>query len=890
MSWLNGLRERARMLLRRGAVDRELADEMAFHLERETEANLARGLSPAEARRAARMSFGGEQRHREFTRDEWGATVLAGVGNDARRGLRRLAQQRGFTAAALLTLGLGIGANTAIFSLVRSVLLRPLPYEEPAGLVMVWNIAADQSEETWLSLRELLEYRERVGSVQALAAYSETEANLTGGVRPERVRAAFITPGLTAVLGVQPAQGRPLADDDAADGGAAAVLLSHELWQRRFGGGPVLGTPVRVGGVTRTVVGIMPPGFRLPLDYREEQPTELWLPAAVDRTGELSFGNRSWYLVGRLVPGAGVERANAELRAAHDAWEDAGWIDEGGADGRAFVPVDRLLTRSARPALLLLFGVVALVLLIACANVAHLLLARADARRREVATQVALGASRGRVVRQLLVESGLLAAGGALLGIVVGWVVLRAAVALSPLALVRNRAIELDPAVLAYTALLALTTTVIAGLAPALQLSGMQPAAALRGGRGDTAGLGRGLRRSLVVVETALAVTVVVAASLLGRSFAELRAVELGYRTDHLLTARVALPAADYAEAARVSGFYDQLLARVRDLPGVEQAAAARILPLSNTIGDWSITLEHRPRAPGENPNGDWQVVTPGWFETLGIQLREGRTLTHADGADAPLVALINETMADRYWPGMEALGQRFHLGTLDQPWVEVVGITRDIRHNAVVEDARAEMFLPHAQFTRITTNPGGLPPLGMTIALRTTGDPLALLPAVRGQVQALDPSLPLSAVRTMDEVARSALAQPRFTAQLLGAFGVLSLLLATVGLYGVISYMAARRTRELGIRLALGAERRAVAGMVVREGLGLAAAGLVLGLLASVWTTRFLAGQLYGVGALDPVTFAGVGAVLLAVSALASWLPARRAAGVSPLTALRLE
>jgi predicted permease len=351
---------------------------------------------------------------------------------------------------------------------------------------------------------------------------------------------------------------------------------------------------------------------------------------------------------------------------------------------------------------------------------------------------------------------------------------------------------------------------------------------------------------------------------------------------------QLALPAADYADGALVAGFYEQLLDRVRALPGVDAAAAARILPLTSTIGDWSITLEHRESRPGENPNGDWQVVTPGYFETMGLALVRGRFLTAADDGDGRMVAVINETMAERYWPDRNALGQRFHLGTLDQPWIEIVGIARDVRHNAVVEEPRAEMYLPHVQFGRATG--GGMPPRAMSLVVRTAGDPLALLPPVREQIRALDPRLPVSDVRTFDDVTSTALAQPRFTSTLIALFAALSLLLAGIGLYGVLSFAAARRTREIGIRMALGARRGSVAGLVLGEGVGLAAAGAAIGLIAAAASTRLIAGQLYGVAPLDPVTFAAVPLILIAVAALASYLPARRATRVNPLVALRTE
>jgi putative ABC transport system permease protein len=891
MSWIDGLKQRLRMTLRRRVVERELSEELRYHRERDAEQDSTRGVPAGDVRRAGALRFGGEDVVREAVRDEWTWSPLRGLDQDVRQGVRRLAQHPGFAIVALATLALGIGANAVIFSLVRSVLLEPLPYGAADRIVHIWDRAAGLSEDTWLSDRELLEYRAATRGFAALASYTDFQANLTEGEEPERVRAGAVTANLFDVLGVVPSHGRVFAEAEDVPGNGV-VVIGHELWQRRLGGAAsVLGRSIRVNGQPRTVIGIMPASFRLPLDYREARPTELWIPAAIDATQELSWGNRSNYIVGLLAAGVTAAQADEEIDAAMRTWCAAGILDnecvnDGG--NRDAVPLNALLFRGVRPALLLLFGAVVLVLLIACANVAHLLLARADARRREVATQAALGASRLRIARQLLVESGVLAVAGAAAGVACAWVGLRVALAVTPVQVIRARAVELDGAVIGFTAFLALATTLLAGAAPALQLARVDVAQVLRGGRGDASPIRRGVRRGLVVLETALSVILVMGAVLLARTFAELRRIDLGYETEQRLTMRVVLPATDYPEGAQVAAFFERLLDRVRALPGVESAAAGRILPLSGTIGDWSITLEHRTTLPGENPNGDWQVVTPGYFETLGMHRVAGRFLTPADGVGGRMVAVVNETMADRYWRGRDPVGQRFHLGTGDQPWIEIVGVARDVRHNAVVEDQRAEMFLPHAQFGRATG--GGTPPRGMSLVLHTRGEPLALAGAVREQVRALDASLPVSEIRTMDDIAAGAVAQPRFTSMLFGAFGALSLGLAAIGLYGVISYMAARRTRELGIRLALGARGRSVEAMVVREGVNLALAGVALGVLGALWATRYLASQLYGVEALDPATFVTVPLVLLGVAATASYLPARRAARISPTVALRTE
>ncbi len=462
------------------------------------------------------------------------------------------------------------------------------------------------------------------------------------------------------------------------------------------------------------------------------------------------------------------------------------------------------------------------------------------------------------------------------------WGGLRALLAATPIALLRARGVALDPLVLAFTIVLAIAATVLAGLVPALQLA-RPDLRSLPGARGDVAPIRRGMRRALVVVQTAIAVVLVIGAALLARSFVAVRATDLGYETDHRLTLRLALPTASYREPEGVAEFYRQLLERVEQLPGVRSAAAARILPLTGTIGDWSITVEGQPRNDRENPNGDWQVVTPGYFETMHVGLVAGRYPTSADRAGSEPVVLVNETMARRYWPE-GALGRRFHLGTADQPWLTIIGITRDVRHNAVIEEPRAEMYLLHSQYASHI----GAPSRGMTLIVRTVGAPDAVLGAVRGEIRALDPSLPVSDVRTMDEIARTALAPQRFSAELFGLFAVIALVLAAVGLYGVVSYIASRRTHEMGIRMALGATRASVAGLVLREGVVTAGAGIGAGLGAGLLLTRLLSSQLYGVSALDPLTFTIVPAALVLVALAAAYLPARRAARVSPAIAMR--
>jgi putative ABC transport system permease protein len=884
MSFIHALRERARMLLRRDAVERELADEMAFHLEQEAARCMTEGPNPE---RAARITFGSVDRFSEEARDDWTGAALRGIREDARHGLRALRKQPVFTVVALATLALGIGANAAIFSLVRAVLLEPLPYAQPDDLVVFWNATRSQSDDTWFSERELYEYRAASRSFASIDAYTDLTVNLRGEDEPERVRVGVVTPGLFRTLGVAPARGRDFTDADATESDERAAIISHSLWQRRFGGAAdIVGRPIETNGVTRRVVGVMPAGFQLPLDYRDDRPTELWYPL-VPSTGELSWGDRSYFLIARLRAGVSSGAASADMERAYDSWVEQQLINPL-REQRAAVPIDALLLGNVRPALMILFAAVGVIFLIACVNVMHLLLARADTRRAEIATQAALGASRWHITRRLLVETLLLSGAGAALGVFVAQAGLRAMLVLVPANVIRTRDVSLDFTVLAFAALLAIVATLLAGMAPALQLARVDLARALGGTRGEGRSMRRHLRQALVAAETALALVLVIGATLLARSFAQQRSIDLGYETRNALTFRVTLPSSDYTTSESVTQFFRTLQQEIEQLPGVTAIGGTRILPLSETIGDWSITVEHRDTLPGENPNGDWQIVTPNYFETMGIGIVAGRSFTHADNENGPLVAVINEAMAAKYWGGTNAIGRRFHLGTANQPWVEIVGVARQVRHNAVIEDPREEMYLLHSQWVQVSN--GGMPRYSMTLIARTEGNPLALVTPVRAVLRQLDAGLPLDEVRTLDAVAARALAQPRFTTTLLMLFAGLALTLALIGLYGVIAFVASRRTHEMGLRIAIGARPRMVTTMMMREGLVYALLGVLLGLPAAALANRLLQSQLYGVSTLDLRTYIVAPVFFLAVAALASYLPARRAARVSPLTALRAQ
>src|SRR5918993_821248 len=780
------------------------------------------------------------------------------LSDDIRHAIARLIRDRGFAAVTIATLALGIGANTAVFSLVKAALMSPLPYGDADRLAAIWG--PERGESTHLSLREVYTYARESQSFVDVAGYQEYDASFTGGQEPELVRAGSATPNLFEVTRTSAMLGRAFTPADTTGGSSDVIVISHGLWQRRFGGDPsIVGRSVQVNGRARTIIGAMPASFKLPNDYSSLRPTEAWVPEVVNPANLGAWGSRSYSGLARLKHDVTAQRASSELPVIAQRWVKAGDVrslPDGslGALARHVIPVDEFVTGGMRNMLLILFGAVGFVLLIACANVANLQLARADVRRREVALRAALGAQRGDIIRQLLTESVLLSIAGAIAGLAVAWAGLQIVTTLRPANLPRLDEASLDSSVLLFTALLAILTGILFGLLPALQLSRPDVTSVLKdGGRSGTAGRSRQLaRRGLVVLQLASSVVLALAAGLLIRSLIELNRIDLGFDPSHVLTAQLQVPATDYPQPADVVRFHRQGTERVAQIPGVRAAGSVRVLPLARTIGDWSIKIEGRPYVAEENPNGDFQAVTPGYFEAMGLKLVRGRFLAEADHEDSMPAAVINETMAARYWPGEDAIGRQFHMGTDDKPWLTIVGIVGNVRHNAVVEEGRAEMYLAHAQ---LPEHIGGAP-RGMTLVVKTEGNPLAAAGAVREAVRAIDRNLPVSDITTMEDVAASALAQPRFVTLLLALFATTALTLAAIGIYGTISLLVSERTQEMGIRLALGADRPTILKLVLGQGLILTAIGLAAGLAGAVILTRTLAGLVYGVGTLDPFTF----------------------------------
>jgi len=809
--------------------------------------------------------------------------ALDGLRRDLKVGVRGLLRRPGFAVAAILTLGLGIGANTAVFSVIKHVLLAPLPYRQPDRAVMVWSKWRG-FDKTWVSDAEALDYRSRVRAFSDAGAWSVAQVNLTGDGDPIRIGAAFVTPNLFDVLGTTPLAGRTFTEAEATNT-PGVVILSHGLWQRRFGGEAVIGRSIQLNGITRQIVGVMPPGFQLPTDYviDAEEPTQLWLPLRLDPQNR---GNHGYHAAARLRDGVTVEQANAELQSLTQALTNEGQYPKAMEFSAFAVTTTDEAFAAVRPALGLVFGAVGFLLLIACANVANLLLVRADSRVREMALRCALGADRWRLVRQLLTEGAVLAASATLVGIAIAWVALRALVAVQATALPRINDVSLDVRVIGFATLLAAITLIVFALAPALRAARVSLVDAFKEGSAQTS-IGRQrqrLRGAFVIAELALAVMLLAGAGLMLRSLWNLRHIDLGFNPDRVLTMRLALPAAQYDTPEKVNLFYRDLVTRVRGLPGVERAGLLRLLPLATPIGDWGMTIEGYTPPPGVSTPGDWQVATAGGPEALGERLITGRWLTDQDTDGAIDVALINETMAQKYWGGQEAIGKRFRMGGADRPWITIVGIVGNVRHNGVTSEIKSKFYRAHGQFHRSSGNPAR----NMTLVVKTAGTPLLMIPAVRREVRALDGNLPIAAIRSMQDVVDTSIATPRLTGWLLGVFAALALALAAVGVYGVLSYVVTHRRQEIGVRIAMGAGPGRVLGLILRGGMLLAGTGIALGLALAAITTRLIAALLHGVEPLDPVTFAVAPAILLLVALGASLIPAWRATRVDPAQTMK--
>jgi predicted permease len=865
-----------RNLTRRQSVEKDLNDEVRSYVDLCTERKIQEGLGETEARRAALVELGGAEQVKEQVREvrlgHWLETCL----KDLRFGLRSLGRSPGFTAVALLTLALGIGANTAIFSVVNAVILRPLPYPQPERLVKIWPDKPRVST----SKADYVEIKRSARAFEDIGAYSNWGFTLTGSGEPAKLEGARTTANVFSILGAGAAIGRAFATDEDQPGKSDVVVLSHGLWQSRFGSDrTVIGQTITIDGKNLTVVGVMPKGFNFP----EGITRDLWIPATLDPSAAEDFASGYLTLLGRLKPGVTLEQARSEISAvARSVREQRPNIP---AEYGSRAEVNSLQSESIariRPTLFILLGTVGLVLLIACANVANLQLARTSNRQRELAVRAALGASRIRLVRQLLTESLLLSILGGVAGIVLAYVGLDFLTTLIPADTPRSSEISISARVLAFSLGISALAGVLFGLAPALQTSNPDLQSPLKeGGRTASSGGGR-LRSLLVVAEVALALTLVISAGLLIKSFWRLQRVNPGFEADHVVSFQ--LSPADFDNAPeRARAYYRQVLERLAHVPGVQSVGGVHLLPMGDSNWDPALRIEDRPLLPGASAETvNWRLVTADYFRTMSIPLLKGRAFNEADNENSEKVALINEALARKYWPGEDPLGKRINTGFEGKGvWVTIVGIVGDVRQQSLREPTVPEMYRPFFQHKE-------LPPL--TIMVRSATPTSALAPAIRSAVWSIDKNVPITDLQPMTAVVAQSVSQSRSTMLMLTAFAAIGLILGVIGIYGVISYSVAQRTHEIGVRMALGAKSGDVLKLVLGQGLRLTVIGAALGLLGAFGLTRLMSSLLFGVSASDPITFAVVTASLTVVALLASYIPARRAAKLSPMLALRYE
>ena len=802
--------------------------------------------------------------------------------------LRGLLKSPGFTVIAIVTLALAIGATTAVVSLVNALLVRPLPYHDPSRLVLLWEQFALQGlERIPVSAPEFRDYEKQARSFDGIAAFNYTMFNLSAGDLSERIQGAVVSPSLFALLGARPLRGRTFSPDEQQVGRDDVVVISEGLWRRRFNSDPaVVGNKLLLNDRGYTVVGIMPARFEFPLPLfnvqgnRFAERADIWKPVAFTEDELKSRGSRNYGVIARLRDGVSTHQAQGELNALIADWIRQYRQNYGNGEGFSgtLYPLHEQVVGTMRTGLLILSGSVAFVLLIACANLATMLLARANARERELAIRVALGAGPWRLLRQLLTESVLLALVGAAVGTILSVWGLEFLRHIGARTIPRLAEVNIDPTVLAITAIIAVGTGILFGLAPGLASAKPELTEALKeGGRGSTAGTRRNrLRNVMIVAEIALALMLLVGAGLLIKSFVRLQHVDPGFNPRNVLTAEINLPDLKYAAGKPVRDFYAELDQRIHNLPGVQSSAFTWILPLSGSNTDNSFLIEGRPHQV-VFPDEELRQITPDYFRVLQTPLSKGRFFTEADNADAPGVVIINEALARKYWPNEDAIGKRISFEDSNPKWITIVGIVGNIRHRGLDLDPKPEVYVPHAQTGY----------RGMILTVRSKQDPRSLASAIRREVRTLDPDLPIAHVRTFEEVISDSVAPRRLSVVLLGVFAAVALLLAAVGVYGVMSYLVVQRTHEIGVRMALGAQRRDVLHLVIGHASKLVGLGTAIGLILTLFSTRGLSALLYGVGTFDPITIVFVTLLLAAIALLASYVPALRATRADPMIAL---
>jgi predicted permease len=877
---------RLRSLFGRTNVERELDRELSFHLDQLTEENIAHGMSPDDARAAAKRSLGGVSQIQESCRDMRRTNHIETIWNDLRYAVRTLGRTPGFTIVIVLTLALSIGANSAIFSVIQGVLLRPLPFAQPDRLVRVY-FQSDSQPKFPLNPNDFRDFRERNRTFESIAAMTRHDVQLSGsGADPVMLRGFTVTAGYFHTLGLNPARGRDFTNEDELAGRSRLAILSDRLWHSRFSADPnIVGSKITLNTEAFTIVGVMPPGAQHPGNnfqaVADGDTVDLWMPFFLY---EYPTDRGSHFLdtIGRLKPGVTQAEANADLSSMLEQLKK----EHTGRGWRIYtIPLFQETVGRSKRMLFVLLGAVGLLLLIACVNAANLLLARSSARVREIAVRSALGAARARIVRQLLTESLVIALAGAAFGTLLAYGGVRVLVSFLPADFPRASAIRLDSAVFGFTLLVAILTGLLFGLVPALTASRTDLQNSLReSGRSTTGGTSQlRLRNFLVVGETGLACVLLIAAGLMLHSFVNLLRADPGFEPQQVLTASLSLPVQRYREVPRRVEFYQQLIANLEALPGVQYAGAGTDLPWTGYDGNADgYKIEGRSDEYNDKTTARYHVATPDYFHALGIPLVAGRFFDGREDKDGPFVTIINETMANRYWRGENAVGKRisFRSRPQEKDWMQIIGIVRDVKDEPNSTSNHPAFWMPHSQQTE----------RNLFIAMRSSSDPAMLANQFRQAVRQLDPELAVADLRTMKQISVTALSTQRFSLFLIGLFALLALVLATFGMYGVISYSVNQRMHEFGLRMALGARPSDLLRLILGQGLTLSILGAAAGLLCAAGVTKLLGGLLYGVSATDPLTFSAVALLALATTTIACYLPARRAAAADPMHSLRAE
>jgi predicted permease len=875
---LRGWLARLTGIFGRAARDRELAEELESHIQMHVEDNIQAGMSAEEARRQALVKLGGIEQTKEKYRRQSGVPMLGDLWQDLRFGARVLRHQPTFTLIAVLTLALGIGANTALFSVVNAVLLRPLPFPESDRLVALYE-TFKPSGQSALSVPNLRDWQQQNTVFDGIAAYVNGAFNLQAGDTPQRLQGLNVEANYFDVLGIKPQLGRSFLKGEDEAGNERVVVLSDALWRNSFGADPgIVNKTIPLNGQKYTVVGVMPP------ELSALSGVQLWSPLVFPEGEKANRRSHGYYTIGRLKQGVTLEQASEQMSVIAARLEQQ-YPEAQAGRGAHLLPYEELIVGDVRQPLFMLMGAVGFVLLIACTNVANLLLARSAGRYREIAVRVALGAGRWRLMRQFVTEGVLLSIAGSAVGVATAWLGLDLLGKLAFAFLPRSSEIKLDLRVLGFTLLVSMLTGVVFGIAPAAQALKTNVQEALKdGGKGSAQGFGGNLMRNiLVITEIAAAFVLLIGAGLLIKSFAKLQSVDPGLKPENVLTAKLSLAPERYADGDALRHFYQQMLERVAALPGVEAAGLTSHLSIEQYGTNGYMVVEGKTYAPTQEPLVELRVVSPDYFRAMGVAIVRGRTFDERDTKDSPFGVVINETMARAIWPGEDPTGKRVSGRPIHPGWVPVIGVVADVKNMGLTQPSMPEFYFNYTQGSEGMLR-------NMTLAVRSRLDPGSLAANVRREVKAVDPGQPLFNVQTMQAVLDGAVSDRRLNMTLLSVLAAVSLVLALIGIYGVMSYNVTQHTREIGIRMALGAQKRDILRLVLGRGATLAMIGVLIGLMISLGLTRLMSGLLFGVSATDPATFGGIAVLLFGVALVACYLPALRAIKVDPLIALRYE